>query len=384
MGKRYRILTDETFKNSKYINTINNVYGLKDFKKEYKKQYDIIFDIFKTFILLNNHFFSDSNLSNFDKVENATNLLEKMFTINDDENVVGVKYSVRDIKELCDKYARHLYNAMGEWYYSLYNISSKDLDNSKVLKKVKKDIEEEMNKLEYSGFDNSFVENIQFERNAIKNYKNYTKYISKFDTVYAKRNEFIEKYKAEFKSLYGINLNDNDINKFSLLFKLLSSINNGLINIINDYELDNCNINSYTDGSTLYKYYLQTLNLNYESDDFIDNSQDFLFLFGIVKNKLDSIINYDNKKILENFDMYFFYLTMEQSIYSHKIKFKTASNISDKLTNDLTDIYKTLKKIKESEKDLSKESIINDYLIPMYQNTEELIKRYNNVFERIS
>ena len=57
MGKRYRILTDETFKNSKYINTINNVYGLKDFKKEYKKQYDIIFDIFKTFILLNNHFF---------------------------------------------------------------------------------------------------------------------------------------------------------------------------------------------------------------------------------------------------------------------------------------------------------------------------------------
>ena len=62
-----------------------------------------------------------------------------MFTINDDENVVGVKYSVRDIKELCDKYARHLYNAMGEWYYSLYNISSKDLDNSKVLKKVKKE-----------------------------------------------------------------------------------------------------------------------------------------------------------------------------------------------------------------------------------------------------
>lgn len=384
MGKRYRILTDESFKNSKYINTINNVYGLKDFKKEYKKQYDIIFDIFKTFILLNNHFFSDSNLSNFDKVENATNLLEKMFTINDDENVVGVKYSVRDIKELCDKYARHLYNAMGEWYYSLYNISSKDLDNSKVLKKVKKDIEEEMNKLEYSGFDNSFVENIQFERNAIKNYKNYTKYISKFDTIYAKRNEFIEKYKAEFKSLYGINLNDNDINKFSLLFKLLSSINNGLINIINDYELDNCNINLYTDGSTLYKYYLQTLNLNYESDDFIDNSQDFLFLFGIVKNKLDSIINHNNKKMLENFDMYFFYLTMEQSIYSHKIKFKTASNISDKLTNDLIDIYKTLKKIKESEKDLSKENIINDYLIPMYKNTEELIKRYNNVFERIS
>lgn len=384
MGKRYRILTDETFKNSKYINTINNVYGLKDFKKEYKKQYDIIFDIFKTFILLNNHFFSDSNLSNFDKVENATNLLEKMFTINDDENVVGVKYSVRDIKELCDKYARHLYNAMGEWYYSLYNISSKDLDNSKVLKKVKKDIEEEMSKLEYSGFDNSLVENIQFERNAIKNYKNYTKYISKFDTIYAKRNEFIKKYKAEFKSLYGINLNDNDINKFSLLFKLLSSINNGLINIINDYELDNCNINSYTDGSTLYKYYLQTLNLNYESDDFIDNSQDFLFLFGIVKNKLDSIINHDNKKLLENFDMYFFYLTMEQSIYSHKIKFKTASNISDKLTNDLIDIYKTLKKIKESEKDLSKENIINDYLIPIYKNTEELIKRYNNVFERIS
>lgn len=384
MGKRYRILTDEGFKNSKYINTINNIYGLKDFKKEYKEQYDIILDIFKTFILLNNHFFSDSNLSNFDKVENATNLLEKMFIINDDENVVGVKYSVRDIKELCDKYARHLYNAMSEWYYSLYTLSSKDLDNSKILKKIKKDIEEEMNKLEYSGFDNSFVENIQFERNAIKNYKNYTKYISKFDTMYAKRNEFIENYKAEFKSLYGITLNDNDINKFGLLFKLLSSVNNGLINIINDYELDKCNINSYTDSTTLYKYYLQTLNIDYESNSFIDNSQEFLFLFGIVKNKLDSIVNYDNKKLLENFDMYFFYLTMEQTIYSHKIKFKTASNISNKLTIDLIDIYKSLKKIKESEKDLSKESIVSDYLIPMYKKTDELIKRYSNVFERIS
>ncbi len=384
MGKRYRILTDEVFKNSKYINTINNIYSLKDFKKEYKEQYDIILDIFKTFILLNNHFFSDSNLSNFDKVENATNLLEKMFIINDDENVVGVKYSVRDIKELCDKYARHLYNAMSEWYYSLYTLSSKDLDNSKILKKIKKDIEEEMNKLEYSGFDNSFVENIQFERNAIKNYKNYTKYISKFDTMYAKRNAFIENYKAEFKSLYGITLNDNDINKFGLLFKLLTSVNNGLINIINDYELDKCNINSYTDSTTLYKYYLQTLNIDYESNSFIDNSQEFLFLFGIVKNKLDSIVNYDNKKLLENFDMYFFYLTMEQTIYSHKIKFKTASNISDKLTIDLIDIYKSLKKIKESEKDLSKESIVSDYLIPMYKKTDELIKRYCNVFERIS
>jgi len=384
MGKRYRILTDEVFKNSKYINTINNIYGLKDFKKEYKEQYDIIFDIFKTFILLNNHFFSDSNLSNYDKVENATDLLGKMFIINDDENVVGVKYSVRDIKELCDKYARHLYNAMSEWYYSLYNISSKDLDNSKIFKKIKKDIEEEMNKLEYSGFDNSFVENIQFEKNVIKNYKNYTKYISKFDTIYAKRNEFIEKYKTEFKSLYGITLNDNDINKFGLLFKLLSSVNNGLINIINDYELDKCNINSYTDSTTLYKYYLQTLNIDYESNSFIDNSQEFLFLFGIVKNKLDSIVNYDNKKLLENFDMYFFYLTMEQTIYSHKIKFKTASNISDKLTIDLIDIYKTWKKIKESEKDLSKESIVSDYLIPMYKKTDELIKRYSNVFERIS
>ena len=82
--------------------------------------------------------------------------------------------------------------------------------------------------------------------------------------------------------------------------------------------------------------------------------------------------------------MYFFYLTMEQSIYSHKIKFKTASNISDKLTNDLIDIYKSLKKIKENEKDFSKESIISDYLIPMYKKTDELIKRYSNVFERIS
>lgn len=384
MGKRHKVLTDEIFKNSIYIHTINNLFELEDFKKEYPEQYNTIFDIFKTFILLNNIFFSDSNISNYNKVENATNLLEKMFKINKNDNVVGVKYSVRDIKELCDKYARHLYNTMGDWYYSLYNISSKNLDKSPILKKVKNEIEKEMNILSYSRFDNSVLGNLQFGKNVMKNYKDYTRYISKFDILYKERDEFIENYKNEFNSLYGITLNDNEINKFGLLFKLLSSVHNGLINIINNYKIDNFNINPDTNSIDTYACYLQTLNLDYTGDLSIDASKKFGLLLEMIHNKLGEDLKHDFKKTLENFDIYFFYFTMKECIYFKDIKFKTTSNIGNKLISDLNCIYDTLFIINMMKESLSEESIIDNYLIPLYKETNELIKKYDNIFERIS
>ncbi len=103
---------------------------------------------------------------------------------------------------------------------------------------------------------------------------------------------------------------------------------------------------------------------------------------GIVKNKVDEDIKYNNNILLERFDLFFFYFTMEQCFYSHKIKVK--SDYINKLLNDLIDIYKQFKDIKKKEQELSLEEIKEQYFIPLYKKANDMIKRYGDVYERIS
>ena len=60
-------------------------------------------DTFSTLISLNNCFFSDSNLSKQDKIENAITIIEKYLYLNLDETE-NKKYSVRFIQKICEKY----------------------------------------------------------------------------------------------------------------------------------------------------------------------------------------------------------------------------------------------------------------------------------------
>lgn len=122
--------------------------------------------------------------------------------------------------------------------------------------------------------------------------------------------------------------------------------------------------------------------MDYENENFIDNSQDFLCFLGIIKNKIDEERKFDNTILLERFDLFFFYLTMEQCFYSHKIKVK--SDFINKLQNDLIDIYKQFKEIKKKEKELSLEELKEQYFIPIYKKANDMIKRYGDVYERIS
>ena len=73
---------------------------------------------------------------------------------------------------------------------------------------------------------------------------------------------------------------------------------------------------------------------------------------------------------------------MEQCFYSHKIKVK--SDFINKLQNDLIDIYKQFKDIKKKEKELSLEELKEQYFIPIYKRVNDMIKRYGDVYERIS
>ena len=41
--------------------------------------------------------------------------------------------------------------------------------------------------LEFAEFDSINLENISYQKNTIKNYRNYTKHFSKFDNIYIKQ-----------------------------------------------------------------------------------------------------------------------------------------------------------------------------------------------------
>ena len=68
MGKRHNTLSDDIFRNSKYINALEQALEIDDFRKEYKEQYDIMLDVYKMLITINNIIFADSNKSINDKI----------------------------------------------------------------------------------------------------------------------------------------------------------------------------------------------------------------------------------------------------------------------------------------------------------------------------
>ena len=145
MGKRHNTLTDDIFRNSKYIHTLEQVLEIEDFRKEYKEQYDIMLDVYKTLITINNIFFSDSNKSKKQKQNEIKDTLEKVIYKSIDDN--RAKYSVRTIKGLIDSNTRLLYNKFNEWYENL-SYNEKYYDNLKL------EVEEEMDTLDNIDFDN--------------------------------------------------------------------------------------------------------------------------------------------------------------------------------------------------------------------------------------
>ena len=169
MGKRHNTLSDDIFRNSKYINTLEQALEIDDFRKEYKEQYDIMLDVYKTLITLNNIFFADSNKNKKEKTDEIIDTIEKVIykSIDDDR----AKYSVRTIKALVDSNTRLLYNKYSEWYEKLsYNENYFDT--------LKNEIEQEITTLENIGFDNVVKGSLLYEKNKNSDYKIF---VSKLD-----------------------------------------------------------------------------------------------------------------------------------------------------------------------------------------------------------
>lgn len=153
MVEKYMVLTDDTFYRCKYVDMIQRHYGINDLRKESQNkdsefygQYEILKDIFQTFIIVFNHFYSDSNVGIETQAKEARISIEKLIYKNDISQ--KHKYSANAIKELCDSRARRLYKLMESWQKDdLLNIAT---NKEKILTRLIK----EMKELEEAGFDN--------------------------------------------------------------------------------------------------------------------------------------------------------------------------------------------------------------------------------------
>lgn len=340
---KHRVIDTNAFRNSKYMQVVNKQVGCKDFKRfcdeneEYKDQFDFMVDTFKTFVLLRNCFFSDSNLSINDKVERAQKIIGKyLFSDFDEENNETLskngksKYSVRFIQNVCERYSTHLYRRINEWYFDYldnYTLNSN-------IKSVLDDIAEEMARLENVGFDDYVKENINFKKNKTSDYKIY---LSKFDSLYSGYEEFTEEFIKEYNDNHITPLNDEELGRIGLLYTLMAKCCNGITKVLKNKPQEEFNINERTTPTELFNIYLNQLNFNETRFDFRMEATQFMLQATLLYSKVGSRgLTFD--EMMNNFDMYYFFDKMQKVV--NKDDFKITDEQIQKDLQDLREIYK--------------------------------------------
>ena len=377
MGKRHNTLTDDIFRNSKYIHTLEQVLEIEDFRKEYKEQYDIMLDVYKTLITINNIFFSDSNKSKKQKQNEIKDTLEKVIYKSIDDN--RAKYSVRTIKGLIDSNTRLLYNKFNEWYENL-SYNEKYYDNLKL------EVEEEMDTLDNIDFDNIVKNDLRYQKNKNSNYKIY---VSKFDYLYPNHKKELDNYKQNFYDIYGIELNEKETNEICLIFRLVTYGNNGLVKLLYDNAID-FGLYDKSIPNDYFNAYLKSLNINMENNNDYNKCRDIFFNeFVETVDTMTKLIlkKYENNHIKEiggelsldefvfNYDLYFFYLNME--LITTKYNFTIKSDLLLKIIKDLKEVYRL---IYDNVPKMANETQVKEAL----KKIQAIIDRNKNLFERLS
>ena len=377
VGKRHNTLTDDIFRNSKYIRTLEQVLEIEDFRKEYKEQYDIMLDVYKTLITINNIFFSDSNKSKKQKQNEIIDTLEKVIYKSIDDN--RAKYSVRTIKGLIDSNTRLLYNKFNEWYENL-SYNEKYYDNLKL------EVEEEMDTLDNIDFDNIVKNDLRYQKNKNNNYKIY---VSKFDYLYPNHEKELDNYKQNFYDIYGIELNEKETNEICLIFRLVTYGNNGLVKLLYDNAID-FGLYDKSIPNDYFNAYLKSLNINMENNNDYNKCRDVFFNeFVETVDTMTKLIlkKYENNHIKEiggelsldefvfNYDLYFFYLNME--LITTKYNFTIKSDLLLKIIKDLKEVYRL---IYDNVPKMANETQVKEAL----KKIQAIIDRNKNLFERLS
>lgn len=377
MVERHTILTEDTFYHCKYVDMIQRHFGIKDLRKESKnkdsefyEQYEILLDIFQTFIIVFNDFFSDSNIGIEKQAKEARDNIDKLIYKNDISQ--KHKYSSNAIKNLCDKRARRLYNLMVAWRNDdLLNIEA---NKTKILDRLKK----EMKELEEVGFDNVISNDFEYQTKWLKYYTKYYIVISKFDNIYSDKENFIKGYKEYYYNENGVELTDDDIEEITPLYRLVANANNGLAKVISNYKIEDYNINERSSAKYIYKAYLKSLRIDYNNiATFEETSQIFKVALTILGNEVNKKGHFTIAEVIDNFDMFSFFVSMEQIV---ERDIHNEHKDIDKILNDLKEVYRIINSIKESGltiDDLDK--MIKEYYIPAYNIIKSIIKRKNNM-----
>lgn len=378
MGKRHNTLSDDIFRNSKYINALEQALEIDDFRKEYKEQYDIMLDVYKTLITLNNIFFADSNKNKKEKTDEIIDTIEKAIykSIDDDR----AKYSVRTIKALVDSNTRLLYNKYSEWYEKLsYNENYFDT--------LKNEIEQEITTLENIGFDNVVKGSLLYEKNKNSDYKIF---VSKLDYLFPNNKDVWKEYKQNFYDTYGIQLTDREKNDIYLIFKLIAYANNGIVKLLFQDEIIDFELTIQDNAEDYFKAYLTSLNIDIKDNKkFMNKADNFLNELLITNNVIMEQLENDtkNEHIIEishieiepfiaNYDLYFFYVNMEK-ITTGLYEFTIKADVVVKLINDLKEIYNLMY---GNVPTITDEKQVQE----AFGKVQNIIDRNKKMFERLS
>ena len=364
MGVRHNTLNDSIFRNSKYINTLENELNIADFRKENKEQYDFMLDTFSTLILLNNCFYSDSNLSFDDKIYNALEIIQNYLYLNYDEENEKNKYSVRFIKAVIDRHCAYLFKKINEWYIDLDS-----MDTSINRKRdIVKEIDEEITRLDTLSFDSVVKGGIEYQKNKDSNYKIY---ISKFNNLYTDFKASIKQYVDDFNNLYGIELTNDDLQEIAFIFDLVASANNGIVSKIYDRTQEQFNLSEVSTLIDIYTAYLKTLNIDIKDNELIRyNADNFLAKLTDTADKLNSnkdtaflVNDYPLDYLINNYEYLFFIANIES------VQIKLNNLVINKIINDLKSVYDLIK---------------DDNLQEAFNKVQAIIERNKNYFERVS
>ena len=378
MGKRHNTLSDDIFRNSKYVKTLEKELGIDNFRKEYKEQYDIMLDVYKTLITLNNILFADSNKNKKEKTNEIIDTIEKAIykSIDDDR----AKYSVRTIKALIDSNTRLLYNKYSEWYEKLsYNDNYFDT--------LKNEIEEEMTTLENIDFDKVVKGSLLYEKNKNSNYKIYT---SKLDYLFPNNGDIWKEYTQNFYDTYGITLNEQEINDIYFVYKLVAYANNGIVKLLYGYEISDIELTEKSNAEDFFRIYLKSLNIDIkENKRYMSKANIFLDELLITNNvQIEQLENSTkNKHIIEigkqetttfvsNYDLYFFYVNMEK-IKTGLYEFTIKTDFIVKIINDLKEVHSL---IYDNVPTITNEKQVQEALVKI----QSIIDRNKKMFERLS
>lgn len=390
MGKRHNTLSDDIFRNSKYINALEQELGIDDFRKEYKEQYDIMLEVYKMLITINNILFADSNKSINDKIYEIELEFERIVGEQVEETKKEKdryqkeyqrkhKYSTRTLKALIDSNTRYLFNKFVEWYDYLMDFNKLDM--------VKKEVEEEMTRLENIDFDKVVKGSLLYEKNKNSNYKIYT---SKLDYLFPNNGDIWKEYTQNFYDTYGIILNEQEINDIYFVYKLIAYANNGIVKLLYGYEISDIELSEKNNAEDYFKVYLKSLNIDIkENKRYMSKANIFLDECIITNNVLTEQLENGtkNKHIIEiakqevtpfvaNYDLYFFYVNMEKiktGLYESTIK----TDFIVKIINDLKEVHSL---IYDNVPTITDEKQVQEALVKM----QSIIDRNKKMFERLS